>query len=551
MTDKTKLDEAATLNVSNNGEEGVNSSTSFTAEDTLGLVQLLKAAGVQSQMFNGPANLTVDVQGEGGMVTTNVGAPNLRAIMNLLEPDFELAGQMDDSLAAQEIEAELEEPYADHQAEVEAELAADEINAPVKPLGEAIDDHAFDMSDGLKPGDDRVEIDDYGDEVVIFVAKTVNMDETSFEEVFDMLEKAALEAGQNNGLVVSVGADQGSDGKMYGQHLVQGFNDATGEFVEDDNAQGTVIAWAAWRAEEADLEEEANYDYRENEAGTTEYAQRADKKVVQPATKRVPARSGDNPLEEGVNDTSFTSYIELPDGEEIEVTVEFDYDSGEFDTGLDYPKTGSFGEQVTIAAVMHNGQDIVNQLDHSVISRLEQEALDHLTDGANDDPRESIEPTGFKDYLKKVEAAKNLRQVKMVGEDDLIGEYRGARADSSTKYGQPMYLNTDCGYASFNDLGSHEYFHMDHESSGVTIVKINRNGKWGFNYVSGYGAPSFKPGQKVTVVTQTSTGDKYREGEVVDTFTSAEYVKNKDELLARLEQHGIKPDRKLSVKTFD
>ena len=115
----------------------------------------------------------------------------------------------------------------------------------------------------------------------------------------------------------------------------------------------------------------------------------------------------------------------------------------------------------------------------------------------------------------------------------------------SRQYGKPFYLNTDCGYASLDDIGTHEYF----GHGGVVVLSINRSGKWGLNYVAGSdNTPADTP---VTCITQTSNGIKYRPGKVVDSFTMDEYHNDREGLEKRLAAHGITPTKKLSVKTFD
>jgi hypothetical protein len=177
MTDKKKIDEAVTLNVSTQQGE-MSSSTSFTAEDTAALVDLLKNAGIQSQMFNGPASLSIDVQEKNGAMSSTIQAPDLRSIMHLLEPEFQAAGDPDFVPDEQEIE----------------------------PL------------DAVEP-------------------ETGAVDAT-----FDADGNLTLDTGE--------------------------------------------------------VEEEADYDYRTHDVHPSEYAGKADKKPVQPNTKSVPARSGDNPLAE-------------------------------------------------------------------------------------------------------------------------------------------------------------------------------------------------------------------------------------------------------------
>jgi hypothetical protein len=633
-----KIDEAVSLNISNSNGD-MTSNTTITAADIPELAQVLKNAGIagNSAAFNGPATLTVDVQEGGATMTSTINSPDLRSIMNLLEPQFAAMSYSDGD-----------------------------------------DDHMVDPIDPNGP-------------------------EAASKEV-----------------------DMGSD-------LV-----------------------------DPKIGEEANYDYRTNETDPQEYAGIASRTVVQPDTKRVPARSGDNPLSEGpfedklktkfpdteegaiafldfmsthdmdgatakpdsmvdgvwlvthkggksivyLNDMDFEdvdvseqvtespykpggseefdTWIEdetHPQGE-VEVTVHYDWDSGDFDTGLDHMPVASMGGTLDLTAVVvkSTGEDIIDRIDQKTMDRIRQEAVDHSTNQFHQE--ESVSPKSFRDYVE--EASKKSNNPKFGygiygvgyfghnreedhGEDtsaelgfdmggdfgesqtasdetelnelsgDLKGRYAAKARDSKahhekkagdlddlvhdaeeaermgimrkgagkrvakwrnahdriawkrekgldrleptaeslldefknsdldevqlyysksphTKYGEPFYLNTDCGYASLEDIknGTAQYFDdMSSGSSraGVTVLEIDRNGKKGLNYVTGLSrTPNGTP---VTCVTQTSTGSKYRPGKVIASFTSLDLINNYEMVVDMMSKHGVSPTKKLSVKTFD
>lgn len=222
MTDKKKLDEAATLNVSTE-QDGMTATTTFTADDLVGLAALLKNAGIESAQFNGAATLSVDAGGQGGAVSTMIQAPDLRSIMQLMEPEFQMAGDMMAGVA--DMGAEMEPEMVD--APVPAEVPMD---APESPVEGPMDD--MDAVDATVDADGNLALAD---------------------PEMDMEPAADVE-------------------------------------LEDD------------------IEEEADYDYRDHDVHPAPYAGKASKDIVQPATKAVPARSGDNPIQEGGK--SFADYVQ-------------------------------------------------------------------------------------------------------------------------------------------------------------------------------------------------------------------------------------------------
>jgi hypothetical protein len=157
---------------------------------------------------------------------------------------------------------------------------------------------------------------------------------------------------------------------------------------------------------------------------------------------------------------------------------------------------------------------------------------------------------------------KGLDRVEPTAES-LLDEFKGSDLEEvqinynkgpHTKYGEPFYLNTDCGYASLEDIKNGKAQYFDDMSSGssqvgVTVLEIDRNGKKGLNYVSGLTKTPKKT--EVTCITQTSTGTKYRPGKVITSFTAHDIVNNYEMVVDLLSEYGVSPTKKLSVKTFD
>jgi len=197
----------------------------------------------------------------------------------------------------------------------------DEDDLDEQVIGEAMDDAAFDMACNLTFGKNEVVIDSYGDQYIILVSKTVyDIDDVDEDDLFEELEKIAIQKADENGLTLLTGVVDG-----YGVYLERGWMDENNNPV--DEPTGPAIFYAAWRtADEDGLDEEADYDYREHDVHPRAYAGIGSRDIVQPDTKRVPARSSDNPMPES---KTFADYVkEAQDrnpsvGKEIEnVTTE-------------------------------------------------------------------------------------------------------------------------------------------------------------------------------------------------------------------------------------
>lgn len=402
MTDKTKLDEAATLNVAHTEGE-MTSNTSFTADDTAALAELLKNAGIagSSAHFNGPATLTVD-NPEAGMSTT-INSPDLRSIMQLLEPEFQAIGDIDSSEIPTDMgDDSVIEPVVEPEMEIEPEVVPTDVDMGMDLEGPA--------------------------------------DEMEF----------------------SIGDDE--------------------------------------------VEEEAEYDHRTHDAHPAEYAGVADKKIVQPTTKPVPARSGDNPIK------GFKDYFKEANER-------------------------NFVEPAKPVTM----ESLLNEFNKTVSP--EQKAKLHAQ------LRDFHRANGKEDLAKKHDAV-------LSGELDEAGRQDWQAAQK--KYGEPYYLNTDCGYASLESIMGGEGYFDDMEmglaqhstKAGFTILEIDRNGKKGYNFIN---SPDtrLQPGTSVSCITQTSTGQKIRPGKFVTSFTAKDLSTNYDAVVAELAKLGITPNKKLPVKTFD
>lgn len=737
-----KIDEAVSLNVSSSEGE-MTSNTTFTAEDTAALAVMLKNAGIagNSTMFNGPATMTVDaVEGTSSM-STIIQAPDLRSIMQLLEPEFAAAAEMDGI---------VDNTVADQQsAEVDHDAALDSIEiAPETPV-DALDDMPADVDDSSAIDADLEFVDDqmgshgdlgagepiikenmeddfyemFGDEDLEHARQRPNEVLTAEDESWEVgavfvpantieymsdedEDHDSEEDELRDSLISRIAQALGNELRDYSMTTWLHFNEETCEpdFTVDN------LFWVGWEIEDSDEDEDyddddyddledddldhgsalgrhtdesVDYDYRDHDVEPKPYAGVADRKPVQPKTKRVPARSGDNPLEEDIGETfSFRTYFELG-GQEVEANVKYTV----------------YGDRTEVESVVNDttGDEILPQLPREMVEKLTAHAADDFKSNSK-----GVEAQGrtFADYFNEAKMRNHVAPKKSVGSDDLLDEFRlnelsselkgryatAAHASKSkhekraaelddlvhdaksaedmgivrkgatdrvarvrnghdrtawkrekgldrlgqldeisdetknsyfkkaaadinnhanhsdkmrgignhdqadkhdakimkraqgmnraiareeeeldeagynqrqqkvSQYGKPFYLNTDCGYASLESIvnGTAEYFDdMSSGSSkiGVTVLEINRNGKTGFNYITGLDrSPA---GTKVTCVTATSTGEKYRPGKVITSFTANDLVNNYEMVVDQLAAHGISPSKKLPVKTFD
>ena len=84
---------------------------------------------------------------------------------------------------------------------------------------------------------------------------------------------------------------------------------------------------------------------------------------------------------------SFTHYIELGD-DELEVEVEYTISDGSFDTGLDYPKTHSYGPEIemTITNKATGAEIDYDTLNSKTQDSLQQACIDDASENSGPDP---------------------------------------------------------------------------------------------------------------------------------------------------------------------
>ena len=525
MTDKKKIDEAVTLTM-NGGvdDQGVTVASTVTANDMVELAMILKRAGITSAMYEGPASISDD-NSDG--ISTTINAPNLRAIMSMMEPVFQAAGDLESGVddMAHDAEVPAEEPCVDGACD-----------APV-------DEPVVDVAPEVDMGDDLEE-----------PVSEMSLDENADDDQFDALQAIIdyhVAAGEADGVMEAdigdrlanifwVAVPYNEDNYDYTPQLantLKGMAKASYPkfrvfdkgIYNDDEA---MLGMAFLTIRPSAVKEEADYDYRTHNVHPQEYAGKSSKTPIQPDTKQVPARSGDNPIK------GFKDYFrEATDRNFVAPVVET-------------PVTGD-----TLLDEFH-----LNELSNDLKSRYMRKAADninivgrHAMDMraiGNDEQADKNQA-----YIDK-RARGMFRAIAKEAELDEAG--RADWQQKARQYGEPYYLNTDCGYASLDSIMRAEGFFSDMEMGlaqhatkvGFTVLEIDRNGKKGYNFVNSPDS-RLQPGTPVTCVTQTGNGDKFRPGKFIASFTAKDLSMNLDQVKAELAKYGITPSKKLPVKTFD
>lgn len=583
-----KIDEAASLNVSTQQGE-MSSTTTFTADDVAGLAAMLKNAGIagNSAMFNGPATLTMDVQESGGTMNSTIQAPDLRSIMQLLEPEFQASAEMEPEMdpALAQAHADMDTMHADgHEVGVEIyDPGMSPYDADVDKMADAqMADNAQDAMDAEMdaemdleaPAAEPMIADSYElgfadaqrHETVDEEAVTESIDDDQFDILDEITQGPALSANEGVNDDCEVGddlmtlgwirvpnatlEDEASHGEFfdYAERIEQMVNPPAGYTLDnygiytneydatESGKEFVSIAFGFYVArEENEIEEEADYDYREADVHPHAYAGKASREVVQPDSKMVPARSGDNPLKtfrEYVEETANRNTPAIQEVEEATIAT--------MESLLDEFRLEELSNDVKNSYFKKAGDSINGHAQHAA----------NMRGIGNDEQAEKHE----KKIMQRAHGMN--RAIAKEGELDEAG-----RADYNQKrnqYGEPYYLNTDCGFASLESIMRAEGFFDDMEMGlaqhatkvGITVLEIERSGKKGYNYVN---SPDtrLQPGTPVTCITQTSTGDKFRPGRFIASFTAKDLSMNYDQVVAALAKLGITPSKKLPVKTFD
>lgn len=632
-----KIDEAVSLHMtSQNGE--MNATTSVEAEDLTALALVLKNAGIagNSEAFNGPATLNVTVQENGSTLTSSINSPDLRSIMNLLEPHFAAVGDV----AEPEVDMgmDLEEPVVQNEESTKMTPYAgiadrkpvqpDTKRVPARSGDNPLIEGPFDHMKGQFPDTEQGAIDfmkfmsdhdmdgatarpDPEVKNVWLVThgngrSIVYLNDLDFEDVDesiapksfrDYVEEASSKKSKTPKFgygVYGVGyfGHSSREEEDHGEDVSAelGF-DFGGDFGESEVSPDSLLD--EFKLTELSNDAKMNYlakaqadkaDHEKRASDLEDLSYDADRAakmgVMRPGAGDRVRKWRDQhdrvawKREKGIDRIVGREPTDEEQVNEISQEVKDRYRAKAFKAKDDSD----------FAADFYNTHDDPEIRDPALGSEYARKSSNRAKGISRSYPEEKPRrhevkydnATGYYDVIDTHTGETVARQVansggaamsiaanwdykaeKAMSESDLEeagpGLYRAGNRGrtvsdyerKSRQYGKPFYLNTDCGYASLDDIGTHEYF----GHGGVVVLSINRSGKWGLNYVAGSDdTPADTP---VTCITQTSNGIKYRPGKVVDSFTMDEYHNDREGLEKRLAAHGITPTKKLSVKTFD
>lgn len=495
MTDKKKIDEAVSLSM-NSTENGIVSNTIFSADDLTSLAAMLKAAGIagNSNEFEGPAVLNIDdrdSENPNNSVSTSIQAPNLRSIMNLLEPEFEELGHQEEM--GMELESEISEDcgydYREHDVHPK-EYPGKGSKEIVQP-----DTKLVPARSGDNPLKTSEELDEAEESFKSYLSKVLEAKVRAMSE-----DSAQADSMKNDILRFANSIGMGNDGANY---LNQSLEMASPEAL--DNAH-RYVARQYWPSCNGDDIAMVNNMLRRQ---TTIESLMLEFKKHQTVKSPVVEISSD--LKQRYIDKA------LADKEAHERRA------GELDDlGYDADRAEKMGV---------------------------------MRPGAGDRVRQWVKAHDRKAYRRE----KTLDKLGILRAEE--SQDISEKMDWKTKirqYGEPYYLNTDMGYASLESImKGQEYFEtiptgLERRSNryGFTVLEIDRNGKKGFNYVN---SPDYdlEPNTPVTCITQTSTGDKFRPGKFIMSISAKELADDYQGVVDRLAKIGISPTKKLPVKSFD
>lgn len=227
----------------------------------------------------------------------------------------------------------------------------------------------------------------------------------------------------------------------------------------------------------------------------------------QPRTHQVPARSGDNPLDESDGDRTLADTYH---GHRAEV----DHDEAVARTADDH---GVPGEHVVKAVKNHKAYEGIAK--------------------------------GFADYLREVQAGKEV--------DEAFGASHNRRTGKTSYHPNAMALlpipANDGGMVNLDGLGDNEYARMNQPNEGIVVLAIEvGGGKTRLTYASSAGnvESRYKPGTEVLTYHDQSGAE--RPGKILYAFDSARYQspEGRQEIAHKLQSVGMDAKKKYSLRVF-
>lgn len=254
-------------------------------------------------------------------------------------------------------------------------------------------------------------------------------------------------------------------------------------------------------------DESTDYDYGNNPTSRkgSEYDVSSDTHRKPQGTHYVPARSGDNPLDESddraLADTYHGHRASVDHGEAVARTAD---------------EHGVPGEHVEKAVRNHKAYESIAK--------------------------------GFMDYLREVQAGGTV--------DEAYGARTNRRTGHTTYAQNSVALLPITGAGSMvnlDGLGDNEYARMNQPNEGIVVFAIEvGDGKQRLTYASSAGnvESRYKPGTQV--LTYHDQSGKERPGKVLFAFDSSRYQtpEGRKQIEDQLRQHGMDPKKKYSLRVF-
>lgn len=256
-------------------------------------------------------------------------------------------------------------------------------------------------------------------------------------------------------------------------------------------------------------DESAEFDYGSHEGSRqgSVYDMESRTHHEQPSTHQVPARSGDNPLDESDGDRSLA------------------------DTYHGHRKEADHDEAVARTADEHGVPG-----EHVVKAVKKHKAYEGIA-------------KGFADYLREVQASKEV--------DEAYGASHNRRTGKTTYHPNAMALlpipANDGGMVNLDGLGDNEYARMNQPNEGIVVLAIEvGGGKTRLTYASSAGnvEARYKPGTEVLTYHDQSGAE--RPGKILYAFDSNRYQspEGRQEIAHKLQSVGMDAKKKYSLRVF-
>lgn len=488
MTDKKKLDEAASLTI-NTQEGDMNGCLTINAADEAELVQIIKRAGLDKTADRANGSATLTIGSPDGKLSTSISSTNLRSLMTLLhvtdEPEAPVEVGQDVGVEALPMESAEANDYGSELSSRKGEVYAGSTSRPGTARAETIPVPA-------KSGDNPL----------------AEMGIKSFKEYLgEFTEHQFPRKGDLRPVLYS--KYRGEEYSGWGVEQLQ------------DTGYGSSWDMPDWFHDAPEL------------AGPF-----ADAREAQEAIDAYWAKQGQESIDEAQQTGKYKTTLSLnfgTDGEadysELDVTFTYTVHWGTPETGRGYMADpykydpGSPSEIEDIAIVAIDGMSPFN-LDKGSLDTV----LDALNSGKYDDDI-------LADAAHQDEARRPDESLEEAPNSDWQARER--------RFGEPMVLLPAEHNVTFDNLDQ-SYFKP---GSYVYVVgKQNGKGNYTPRYCISAGRLGYEDGQEVTVVHDQNRS--ITPGRVMYQFSYGDWDNDRETLAQSLEAAGVSRHRKVPVKVF-